>query len=559
VPEAAAAGSPELLRQDRAYQTAAAEFYAQQFDEAAKAFAATAQDKASPWSGWGAYLEARALVRKAFAMGKATDPYSMDLATFDTTTMQQAQAVLEKLLAERDPKPSREAVQLELNFVRIRTEPEKRLAEICSALAGPGADANFANDLADLNFVLVKGIKASPEPPLLAWINDWRGNDKSDALDSWRRTHGLPWLTVALHQADAKDAAALELIAAAEKVAATSPAYDTVFFQRVRLLAAMNRGDEARTLLDARLPEVIRRGPSSNQNALLGQRMALARSFDEFLEYAPRLQMSGLGDWLPEKPTKTSWPCPANAAWMQVLGHCPTKDRPARFDEDATKVLNHDVPLRLWVEAARSERLPPNLRQDVALAGWTRSVALEDAARAAQLQPLLPAALRGVDGVGFAAEVAILKNPGLRPYLESGTTRLEAMGELDPYRDNWWGGEWKGRFASESPQLDSPDAAAFLSAADVAAGRAEAQRLTATKDGVVLLGQRVLDYAKTHPEDAGVPEALALTVRATRYGASDWNDKASGEEMHAVSKAAFAALHGKYPQSPWTARTKYYY
>lgn len=492
-------------------------------------------------------------------MGKATDPYSTDLATFDMGTMQQAQAVLEKLLAERDPKPTREAVQLELNFVRIRTEPQKRLAEICAALAGPGADANFANDLADLNFVLVKGIKASPEPPLLAWINDWRGNDKSDALDTWRRTHGPAWLAVALHQADAKDAAAEELIAAAEKVVAASPAYDTVFFQRVRLLAGMQKRDEARALLDARLPEVIHKGPNSNQNALLGQRMALARSFDEFLEYAPRLQMSGLGDWLPEKPTKTSWPCPANAAWMQVLGHCPSDEHAAQFDEDAAKVLNHDVPLRLWVEAARSERLPPNLRQDVALAGWTRSVALEDAASAAQLQPLLPSQLRGVAGVGFAAEVAILKNPGLRPYLESGTTRLEAIGELDPYRDNWWDAEWKGRFASESPQLDAPDALAFLSAADVAAGRAEAQRLTATKDGVVLLGQRVQEYEKAHPEDAGVPEALALTVRATRYGASAWEDKTSGEAMHAVSKAAFAALHERYPKSPWAARTKYYY
>ena len=559
LPDAAASGTPELLRQDRAYQTAAANFYAENYDDAARAFAAIAHDSHSPWSAWGEYLAARALVRKAFAMGKPTDPYSTDLATFDRATMQQAQRALEKLLAERDPKPSREAVQLELNFVRIRTEPAKRMVEICAALAGPGPDANYANDLADLNFALVKGIQPAPQPPLLDWIHDWRGKDKQDALAYWERTHGVPWLVLALYQADAKDAAAPELMAEAEKVTVTSPAYDTVFFQRVRLLEGMKRGDEARTLLNARLPEVIRRGPSSNQNALLGQRMTLARSVDEFLEYAPRVEMSGMGDWFPDKPRKTSWPCPPQALWMQTLGHCPTDDHPAQFDEDAIGVLNRHAPLRLWLEAAKSDRLPPNLRQDVALAGWTRSVALEDAAHAAEFASLLPAPLRDVHGVGLAAEVAILKNPGLRPYLESGTTRLEAIAELDPFRDNWWSSQWAGRFASASPQLDAPDPAQFLSAADLRDGEAETQRLTATKDGVVLLGQRILDCARAHPEDAGVPEALALTVRATRYGASAYDDKDSGAQMSAVSKAAFELLHHRYPKSPWTAKTKYYY
>jgi hypothetical protein len=558
MPDAAPAGSPALLQQDRAYQTAAAEFYEQKFDAAAQAFAAIARDKNSPWSAWGEYLQARALVRKAFAMGKASDAFSNELADYDKPTMLQAQAVLEKLLAEKEPQPSRHAVEMELNFVRIRTEPEKRLAEICAALAGPGPDANFANDLADLNFALLKGIQPAPQPPLLDWIHDWRGKDKADALDYWQRTHGLTWLALAMVQADAKDAATPELIAAAEKVAATSPAYDTVFFERVRLLEGLHRGEEARRLLDARLPEVVRKGPGSNENALLGQRMALARTFDEFLEYAPRLGMSGDYGW-PAQRAKASEPCAADAPWMKTLGHCPTDQRPAQFDEDAVTVMNRDVPLRLWVEAAQSERLPSNLRQDVALAGWTRTVVLEDADDAAKLAPLLPSGLRGIAGVGFAADVAILRNPGLRPYLESGSTRLEQFGALDDFRDNWWDGQWKGRFASESPQLDQPDAKTILSAADVAAGQAEAQRAGETKDGVTLIGRRVIAYAKAHPEDAGVAEALGLTVRATRYEASEWNDKAGAEQWHAVSKEAFEMLHRNYAKSGWAVRTKYYY
>lgn len=578
MPETAPAGSPEWLQLDRAYQTAAAEFYDQKYDAAAQAFAAIARDKNSPWSAWGEYLEARALVRKAFAMGKPTDQFSNDLADYDKVTMQQAQAVLEKLLAQPNPQPSRHAVEMELNFVRIRTEPETRLREICAALTGPGADANFANDLADLNFALLKGIQPAPQPPLLDWIHDWRGNDKADALDYWQRTHELPWLVLALYQADAKDAAVADMLPAAEKVAPTSPAYDTVFFERVRLLEGMGRRDEARHLLDARLPEVVRRGPSSNENALLGQRMALARSFDEFLQYAPRVGMSGDYGW-PFPRSKPVPACPANAAWIQTLGRCPTAQHPAQFDADAVAVMNQDVPLRLWVEAAQSDRLPPNLRQDVALAGWTRAVVLEDAESAAKLQALLPEKLRGVAGAGFAADVAILKNPGLRPYLESGSTRLESFGTLDDFRDNWWDAQWTGRFASQSPQLDHPDAAAFLKPAEIAEGQAEARRAgeskgpvvlsalatpvpadeSVAKDGVVLIGQRVIAYAKAHRADASVPEALALTVRATRYGASEWNDKANGDAIHAVSKEAFDVLHRDYPQSPWAAKTKYYY
>jgi hypothetical protein len=63
IPVPAPANAPELLRADRAYQTAAANFYAKKFDEAAQQFTAIAADKDSPWHDWGTYLAARATVR----------------------------------------------------------------------------------------------------------------------------------------------------------------------------------------------------------------------------------------------------------------------------------------------------------------------------------------------------------------------------------------------------------------------------------------------------------------------------------------------------------------
>ncbi|MGB7136582.1 MAG: hypothetical protein WBD46_14925, partial [Acidobacteriaceae bacterium] len=533
-------------------------FYAMQFDQAARDFEAIAQDTGSPWSRWGTYLAARALVRKAFATGKVTNPYSGDLASFDMATMQQAQTMLEGLLAH--PEPSRHAVEQELNFVRLRTEPEMRVAEICAGLAGPGPDANFRQDLDDLSFALEKQLPVKTPGPLYAWIEAWRGNTKAgSAVAMWQQTHALPWLALAMTQETATDKGAPELIAAGEGVAPGTPGYETVFYHRVRLLIGMGKKDEARALLAPVLPGRIAGKPDSFLNGLLAERMAVARSFDEFLTYAPRTILSGDE----ESGTTPLWPCTGNPAWMKELGHCPVKGQPPGFDVDAVTVLNEQTPLALWVTAAESDRLPPNLHQDVVLAGWTRAVVLDDTASAAKLAPLLPAALSKTTGVGYAADLAILENPGLRPYVETGTSRLGNYSELDDFRDNWWTSKWESRYESASA-LGKVDVAGFLTPAEMAAGTAEAQRVKQVPLGVVAIGQRVVDYAKAHADDATVPEALALVVRATRYGPQDWTAnqdtmKAQQEEVTAVSKAAFTLLHERYPKSPWTAKTKYYY
>lgn len=83
------------------------------------------------------------------------------------------------------------------------------------------------------------------------------------------------------------------------------------------------------------------------------------------------------------------------------------------------------------------------------------------------------------------------------------------------------------------------------------------------KHAAALMVAALLDYVRAHPEDPLAPEALALTVRATHLGASDWNDATSAKEeaaaSTALSKAAFELLHSRYPQTEWAKKTKYYY
>ena len=556
VPAPAAPAGPVLLKADRAYQIASATFYAGQFDDAAKQFAAIAADHASPWSSWGDYLAARATVRKAFAMGKPTDPYSGNLASYDPNTMLRAQQMLEAILAQPSPRPSRAAVQAELNFILIRTDPERRATEISVALTGPRPDPNFSQDLQDLSWLLQNHIAIQNPPPLFAWIAAWRSGDSASAFATWQQCHAVPWLVVALAKARPSDPFISQLLDEAAKTAPESPAYDTVFYHRVRLLISLKRNDEARTLLDAALPALRSQKPSSKLNALLAERMAVARNFVEFLDYAPRNILSQNS----EGAEDFAIPCRTAVIQKHLFDHC-EEGHPFGFDNDAVAVLDNQVPLALLIEAAKSSKLAANLRAYVALDAWTRSVLLEDAKSAAAIAPLLPKTLQSAVGnsIGFPADLAMLRNPGIRPYLEAGVPRVASYSIFDDFRNNWWSNMWTDPYASQETNPVQLPAPSFLSTGELAQAAAESQHLHQAPGDFSVICQRVIDYAKQHPDDPQVPEALGLVVRATRYSTRTWGPGDSGHEFTLVSKAAFDLLHQRYPKSPWTAKTPYYY
>lgn len=557
LPAAAPAGSPSLLQSDRAYQNAAAEFYAGNYDQARQDFHAIALDHGSPWHMWGDFLAARAEVRAAFAAGPKTDPWSGQLAGFDMAMMRRAQQMLEQLLADHDPGLRRDIILQELNFVRLRTEPDKRLAEICEALAGPGPDENFDQDLKDLNYILVKNVAIQRLPPLDAWIKVLRSPRPGDALQTWKQTSSLPWLVAALMRTPPTDPAVPELLKAAAAIRPDSPAWDTVMFHRIRLLIGLGRVSEARALLDGFLPAMRRRPADSALNAFLGQRMAVARTFPEFLEYAPRTVLAGSSEgWSYQQDS-----CPTISGEPYWKNPC-APDQPMEFDADAAAVLNR-APLAMLIEAVRSRRLPANLREEIAAAAWTRSVVLHDEASAAKLAPLLPSTLHvdPSDGAGFLAVLTILRNPGLRPYVEAGVSHLNRPGKLDEFRNNWWCDGWAGQFSRSREAMPPAPAPSFFTPGQVKTGAAEYGRVLALPCAPQFLGNRVLEYAKANPSAPELPEALALTVRATRYACLSWikDEQQAARENTAVSKAAFEMLHRRFPKSRWAARTPYYF
>jgi hypothetical protein len=153
---------------------------------------------------------------------------------------------------------------------------------------------------------------------------------------------------------------------------------------------------------------------------------------------------------------------------------------------------------------------------------------------------------------------------GDRVYFEcprGGASSKGATAVFDNLRDNWWCKPWND---SNAPgvKLAPLSVPALVSSEQEALASAEYQRLQQLPDSVALLGQRVVDYANAHPDDPQVPQALALTVRASHYACQNGDSATASDSKSSytpVSRAAFQLLHRRYPKSPWTAKTPYHY
>lgn len=563
MPDAAKLEWPLLLRQDRAYQIAAAKFYSANYDGAIADFEAIGKDKASSWSTWGEYLAARAEVRKAASV-PASPGYNPTLGNFDTAGLKAAQSRLQRLEQQTKDSGVKHAAEAELGFVEVRLNPGKRLDEVSGALSGPKADADFAQDLADLDYLMDRGVAGDSD--LARWIknmqtdslnpskNDVSGAAKPslNALSVWRAGHSVPWLVAAMAESKGTDAEGTELMAAAAAVKPESPAYATVNFYRIGWLLGAKKKAEARTLADTVLAGLGPQTMASTRNAFLAERIQTARSLAEFLADAPRTVLDA-----------------GSSAAVELCGawesdKCVAKIPPQQFDADVATSMNVLMPLAMWEQAAESNTLPKNLRDGVAWAAWMRALGMGDAAGVKQMASLLPPAVQKTagDSDGFPATLALLRNPGLRPYLEQGVQRSATFAELDNFRDNWWCGRWTdggGNGGLDPNDSNAPQAkprADFLTAEEKKQAADEAAKLNALPSGTVWMGQQVIAYVQAHPGDKDGAEALALTVRATHFSCSGESDT-NGQK--ALSKEAFEMLHRLYPKSEWAIKTKYYY
>ena len=146
LPAPAESSATPVIRANRVYQIAAANFYAGNFDQAESQFNAIAADTASPWRALAPYLVARTLIRKATLSGGRNEA--------DRATLATAEAQLRKVLADRTESALHPSARGLLNFVRLRLAPEERLKELTNGLLKKNAGATFKQDLIDYTRLL---------------------------------------------------------------------------------------------------------------------------------------------------------------------------------------------------------------------------------------------------------------------------------------------------------------------------------------------------------------------------------------------------------------------
>jgi hypothetical protein len=336
----------------------------------------------------------------------------------------------------------------------------------------------------------------------------------------------------------------------------------TVSYQRARLMLEAGDRAGARKLTTSVLARLSDEGMAAARNALLRLRIETAGSYAEFLADAPRTMIV-----VPDGVKSV-------AAFEALCGPsdkspgCLEKLPPLQFDWDVPTTFNRQLALSRWVEAANGadgKTLPGYLREAIGMAGWLRAQGLGDEKTVKALVPMLPQAMRAGEGMGFPVTLALLRNPGIRPFLEQGVQRSVSYRRLEEFRDNWWCTKWGDGPSPSDPQIgervkDTDVPMAFLSKEERVSAAEERRRLNELPFGVVWVGRRTIEYVKAHPEDKDGAEALALTVRATRYGCFVGGDTdKSAVEQKTVSKEAFTMLHKQYPKSQWAAKTPYYY
>lgn len=567
IPTAAPADADPLLKADRAYQIAAANFYATDFVTSRSGFEAIARDKSSPWQPIAPYLVARTFVREA----------SLGPAEKRQEPLTAAEQRLNEVLKDQTLARSHVDASRLLGLVRLRLHPEDRARELGQILLTKNQNEALKQNLWDYTALLDQFVidpEADKEKDVPAELRrddltDWIGTLQSEkpeavehAIQKWQASASLPWLVASLTKITASHPQAAQLIAAASNVEPSLAAYPSVSFHTARLAIQGGSLDKAKAVLDYLLTNRRNQFNASSLNLVLGQRMLLAPDVNEFLKYAQRA------------PAGLSWDDDGRELPADESSESADEERSIKgkilLDVDSSELFNRKFPLSVWRQAAESKTLPAHLRIDVAQAAFLRAVILGDFKTADALAPTLKALLPEVtsylakylaatqpDAKKFSALYLWLNFPGFEPVVDAGIGRHSmAFKDQDSYRDNWW---CTAAFPPDKePSSDSVAAAAkevmpaFLSSAQRSAGEKDSATLNAIGAAPNYLAREVIQWATRSPADSRVPEALHLAVKSTRYGCTD---KQTGR----WSKAAFDLLHRRYPKSEWAAKTPYWF
>jgi len=589
-----------LLRADRAYQTAAADFYAGNDNEAISEFQAIAKDPQSPWHEWGSYLAARVVLRSAFYARVLSPPD--EGYTFNPERLQEADERFRVVERETQNGSIRRSSRGLLSFIAFRLRPEEQTRAVAQRISRGESGEQFGQNVEDLVLMLQKEFGSIPDFPGInpyskeykerarVWRNsrldalqdlrasselmDWMYTmtgwapefSRRHAIAQWRSRKTLPWLVAAISLVEGSNPATPELIETAAGVSPNSPAYLTLLYHRARLLRERGDLSSARQLLDRALAN-SQGWPVSSINLLKKERFQAAADLEDLARFAWRQPVGFSNGAMKNGESEYCDPDGWDVKCEPNLFLDPSsKAFLPQLDSDSAITLGEHLPINLLVQLIHSPALPPTLRARMAPAVWSRAAFLDRPELAAsvsgeviaarpELKPYLDSYQRAgsVNERQFLAAYAIAHFPGLRPYVEGPSPRVTRFDYADNYRDNWWCQKsglneflW---FDDDGEPVQRPNAVPdppFLSPDERQAAKLEAQQLAAVASGN-WLSDILINWAMAHPQDPHSPEALHFAWRAMRF-ACDGTTKRSREVV--------ILLHKRYPDSPCTKKTK---
>lgn len=572
--ESSTADLPSLIRSDRDYQIAAANFYAGNYELALDRFRRISRDTASPWNTISRYLVVRTLLRLT------DDPKAAVQSGAQLQTEAQA------ILSDRTLSPIHGMTWNLVERAGIRERDQVYFQDLARLLSSKGQDDGLREELwnyTDMyDHVIGEGdpnpiygqsktatvdVSTFREPELTDWIFNFQSRDSSvfnHCLARWRETHSPAWLLAAISHTSAAKAKTTGLLDDAATVPENSPAYLTARFHLLRMTEELGDRAAARAALDSLLAGSALKGLPSSINLFRGLRMLAAPTFEDFVNFATR------------KPVMITLQMNAGEV-PNFFYEEQIRSRPAPtelLDVDATQVLNRATPFRLLKWVALDAPLSTELKKETLITALTRGLMLGKdlseivealASAEPDIVPYRAAYLNesGEEGRQFAAAFLLLHHPEARPYLASGIARQSRPGKLDPYRDNWWcpmdiqmeldsRANTIDRWYMATPnRLQSSAAHAVPEFLDRNASEEsvkEMEQLGKLSAATDFLGGIVLAHAKAHPSDARIPEALYWVVRAGHYGCADtytWK----------TTRTAFRVLQQQYGKTSWAKRT----
>ncbi|MDQ1834780.1 hypothetical protein [Massilia scottii] len=547
------ANAPDWLRDDHAYQTAAANFYARNFDLARTQFQAIARQPKSPWQALAPYLAARTLIRKAVLDYPLRE--KQPAARERVEALAQAKQELDALA--QAPGPARQMVTL----VEARLNPAERLAALARALDKEPFGPDTPRMLSDYLVLMDKMMDTQPNSalaarePMTAWIASMQAGlgsgdvsldqarQRAGAIDALRKSwlkQGEPlWLAPLLTMARANELTAAERKAAAA-VPASHPLYQTLQYHLARLALLEQQAERADKDIDRLLSAYGKQMSVATTNRFLALKMVSAGTVDDFLKAARRR------------------PDPVERG--EAIDAAATADA-AETDEDFGIAVSRHLPMAELKVLLKHPLLPPAWKPMLQETMLTRALIFNDEDTALGLLDAVAKTRKSTAHL-YERYRKAASGPGRRL---AGALILVNTPELQPSvidkddKSRYWGCAGAAGRPPVAPHVPMP-APRFLSAQRTVEAAKEQETLLRLPLRTEFLAPTLLEWARTKPVDEEAPKALHFLVASTRMECPYGTAVSEEKQLRArYSREAYEVTHKLYPASKWTKATRYYY